>query len=68
MIRRREFVAGLGGAVAWPLSALALQLEVPGVGLLTDEAIGDRHRIDHDDLSCNPRLGNIDASPVQGNY
>ena len=68
MIRRREFIAGLGGAAAWPLAASAQQPRVPVIGYLsTSSPAAARGRIAAF-LKGLGEAGFVDGSSVRIEY
>jgi putative tryptophan/tyrosine transport system substrate-binding protein len=62
-MRRREFIAGLGSAAAWPVVARAQQPAMPAVGLLLARSAGDALSVGD---SAAFRQGLAEAGYVEG--
>jgi putative ABC transport system substrate-binding protein len=60
-MRRREFIAGFGGAVAWPVVARAQQSAVPVIGLLRFQSLESMR-----DLIAAFQRGLADSGYVEG--
>jgi len=60
-MRRREFIAGLGGTAAWPVAARAQQSQIPVVGFLRVTSAADATN-----LVNAFRQGLVDAGFVEG--
>src|SRR5215475_7170525 len=60
-LRRREFIAGLSGAAAWPLAARAQKRAMPVIGY-----IGGRTADSHDSMLVAVRRGLADVGYAEG--
>ena len=68
-MRRREFIAGLGGAAAWPLAARAQPPTVPVIGvILTQSADDDYKNITVPFLQGLKEAGHVDGQNVTVEY
>ena len=68
MIRRRELIAGLGGAVAWPVVAQAQQPAMPVIGYLSTESADDPNNRTADFLQGLKETGYVDGQNVAIEY
>ena len=67
-MRRREFIAGLGGAAAWPLVAQAQQASIPLVGFLTSAGAAANARYLDAFRSGMLELGYVEGSNIRYEY
>ena len=64
MIRRREFIAGLGSAAAWPVAARAQQAAVPVIGVLDTGSPDATRRIRNAFLGALKEAGYVEGKNV----
>jgi putative ABC transport system substrate-binding protein len=68
MIQRREFIAGLGSAAAWPLVARAQQPAMPVIGFLLPQSAGDSRIITVPFLQGLKETGYVEGQNVAVEY
>jgi putative tryptophan/tyrosine transport system substrate-binding protein len=65
-MRRREFIAGLGSAAAWPLAARAQQPAMPVIGYLGNYGLGSVAAPDEEGTRAAFIKGLAEAGYVEG--
>ena len=67
MIRRREFIAGLGSVAAWPAVARGQQAAIPVIGFLSPQsADNDRKIVTVPFLQGLKEMGYVEGENVAG--
>jgi putative ABC transport system substrate-binding protein len=67
-VKRRTFIAGLGGAAAWPVVARAQQQPVPVIGYLSTESADDTQNLTVAFLQSLKETGYIEGRNVAVEY
>ena len=68
MIKRRQFIAGLGSTAAWPLAARAQQPALPVVGFLSSNSAVDSKIVTVPFLQSLKETGYVEGQNVAVEY